>query len=225
VIAKRDDWARLAIEHLLDLVAHHPPGRGPGWVSGYETAHRLAGWTFALPLLRSALEPGELRCLDDAFVRQCAFVAARPSRYSSANNHRICELVGLLAGARIGAPGPEWGRLWRELESEVGRQTYVDGGSREQAAGYFLYVLELLWVAGLLAQSVDWPLGRLEERLEAMLNWLAAVADDNGEPPPIGDDAEDRMLRLQYFEPRRAAAVTANAMLLHSRKSSAESTA
>jgi hypothetical protein len=40
-----------------------------------------------------------------------------------------------------------------------------------------------------------------------MLGWLHATADDAGEPPAFGDDAEDRGLRLEYFEPRRAAAI------------------
>jgi hypothetical protein len=40
-----------------------------------------------------------------------------------------------------------------------------------------------------------------------MLGWLQAVADPAGEPPPFGDDAEDRILRLDYFEPRRAALI------------------
>ncbi|MGI8886637.1 MAG: alginate lyase family protein [Gaiellaceae bacterium] len=208
-LAGRNDWARLAGEHLLDWTVRNPPARGPGWSSGYETAHRLVGWTFAMPLVQSALEPSELARLDEAFTRQCDFLAARPSRFSSANNHRIAELVGLLAAARLDAAGLEWAPLWRELEQQVDRQTYADGGSREQAGGYFLYVLELLGVAAILARSAEKPLGRLKPRLEAMLEWLAAVANDEGEPPPVGDDAEDRMLRLEYFEPRRASVISA----------------
>jgi len=216
-LSDREDWARLAVEHMLDWTVRNPPARGPGWNSGYETAHRLVGWTFTVPLVRSALEPSELARLDEAFTRQCEFVAVRPSRFSSENNHRIAELVGLLAAARLDAAGLEWEPLWRELEKQVERQTYADGGSREQAAGYFLYVLELLGVAGLLARSAERPLGRLEARLEAMLEWLAAVADDEGEPPPVGDDAEDRMLRLEYFEPRRASLIAARVRALVSR--------
>ena len=207
MLAEREDWTRLAVDHLLHWVQCNPPTKGPAWISGYETAHRLAGWTFALPLLRPAITSRELACLDDAFLRQCGFVAARPSRFSSANNHRICELVGLLAAARIGAADLRWNELWRDLEREAERQTYDDGGSREQASGYFLYVLELLWVAGVLAQSAGRSLGRVEERLDAMLEWLDLVADDQGEPPPVGDDAEDRMLRLEYFQPRSATAI------------------
>jgi Heparinase II/III-like protein/Heparinase II/III N-terminus len=219
MLAEREDWARLAIQHLLEWATRNRPARGPGWSSGFETSHRLVGWTFALPLLRPAITAGELTRLDESFVRQWGFVAARPSRFSSANNHRIAEIVGLLAANRIAA-GPEWERLWRELEQQVEQQTYRDGGSREQAAGYFLYVLELLWVAGVLAKSAGESLGRLEERLEAMLGWLEAVADDDGEPPPVGDDAEDRALRLEYFEPRRADAISDRVRALLGRSSS-----
>ncbi|HSP71890.1 MAG TPA: heparinase II/III-family protein, partial [Gaiellaceae bacterium] len=100
---------------------------------------------------------------------------------------------------------------WRELEHQALLQTCADGGSREQAAGYFLYALEILTVAGLLASGRERRLGRVEERLEAMLSWLSATAGADGEPPPVGDDAEDRVLRDDYFAPRRADALAARA--------------
>jgi hypothetical protein len=201
----RRDWGSLAAQHLLGWVEQNPPDRaGPGWMSGYETAHRLVGWTFAVPLLRPWLSADEQRRLGESFASQSLFTALRPSRFSSANNHRLAELTGLLAAATLGSTDLSWGPLWQELEVEVTRQTYADGGSREQASAYFLYVLDIVFVAMSLATATRRPLGRLEERLAAMLDWLAAVADAAGDPPPVGDDAEDRMLRVDYFARPRA---------------------
>jgi hypothetical protein len=46
------------------------------------------------------------------------------------------------------------------------------------------------------------------ERAAAMLTWLHALADGEGELPDVGDDAEDRFLRVPYFDRRRAADVS-----------------
>jgi hypothetical protein len=200
-------WAEAALAQLVDWIDRNPPGSSPGWSSGYEVAHRLVGWAFSIPLLTDHVPGAALEAVSCSYVEQAAFVAQRPSRYSSANNHRLAELAGLLAAARLGAVELKWDALWSELEAETVRQTFADGGSREQASGYFLYVLEILYVAALLARSEGRPLGRVAERMEEMLGWLAAVADAEGEPPFVGDDAEDRLLRLEYFEPRRAAAL------------------
>jgi hypothetical protein len=202
-LAEREDWARLCAEQLLDWIERRPRRT---WESGYEASHRLVGWTWTVPFLRDALSPAELDRIGDSYAAQAAFTAARPSLYSSANNHRLAELVGLLAACVVGA-NDGWESLWDELEDQVARQTYADGASREQAGGYFLYVLEILWVAAVFARTTSRGLGRLEERLRAMLDWLGQVADADGEPPPFGDDAEDRFLRPDYFEGRRAAAI------------------
>jgi uncharacterized heparinase superfamily protein len=210
----RREWSEIAAAQLLDWIERNPPGNGPGWSSGYETAHRLVGWAFAFPFLADHAGSNALDLISRSYAAQAAFASERPSRYSSANNHRLAELAGLLAAVRLGALELPWDELWRELEDEADRQTYSDGGSREQAAGYFLYVLEILWTAAFIARSAGRPLGRLTERLNAMLSWLAAVADEAGEPPRFGDDAEDRFLRLDYFEPRRAAAIAVRVRML-----------
>ena len=202
--AAQDDWRRLAADHILHWIARNPARNGPGWRSGYESSHRLLGWAFSVPLLTDTLRSDELARVNSSYAAQANFVAARPSRYSSANNHRLAELVGLLAASVVGFTGVSWRSLWTELEDEVVRQTYGDGGSREQAAGYFLYVLEILWCAAVLAVGRGEELGRLNERFHAMLAWLTGVARPDLEPPAMGDDAEDRMLRPDYFEERRA---------------------
>lgn len=206
-LAGRGDWAELCIAQALDWSGRNPPRTGIAWVSAYEAAHRLVSWAFAIPLVADVASPAQLAGLSATFAEHRRFVAARPSRYSSANNHRLAELAGLLAASLLTPDTPGWDPLWAELEHEAARQTYADGGSCEQAAGYFLYALEILWVAGLLARGAGRDLEGLAERLRAMLEWLAAVADGDGEPPPLGDDAEDRFLRPDYFEPRRAAAL------------------
>jgi hypothetical protein len=206
VVAERPEWRRLAGEQMLDWVESNPFDQRPAWSSGYETAHRLIGWAWTLPLIWEDLSEEERGRLWESYALQVEYVRTTPSLYSSANNHRIMELVGLYAASALGASLPSE-EIWSDLEHEVERQTYPDGGSREQASGYFLYVLEALWVAAVMRDASDRPLGAIEERLRAMLGWLAATRDSTGEPPPFGDDAEDRAIRLRYFAPRRGAEI------------------
>ncbi len=200
--ANRPEWARLALDQMLDWIARQPVGNA--FDTGYEAAHRLVTWTWTLPFAFASASDTERSEIVDAFAAAAAGVRERPSLYSSANNHRLAELAGLLACEAVTAERAGWASLWSSFEAEVARQTFADGGSREQAGGYFLYVLEIIWVAALLAHAVGQDLDGLAPRVEAMLGWLDAVAGEDGEPPRVGDDAEDRFVRVDYFGRRNA---------------------
>ena len=204
-LADRPDWREVAVSQLRTWIAANPrKAGGPGWSSAYETAHRLVQWAWSVPLLARSLDRAARESIERAYAQQARFVATRPSRYSSANNHRIAEIVGLLHSEALTGDPAGWRRRWGELEHHAACQMYPDGGSREQAAGYFLYVLEMLWVAGMLARSLGQELGTLSEQLRRRVAWAAAAGDADFEPPAFGDDAEDRILRLEYFQRRRA---------------------
>jgi hypothetical protein len=207
-LAARRDWADICIEQLERWAELERPGAGPGWASAYEVACRLVTWAWAVPLISEFADPSVLGRLESSFLEQARFVERRPSRYSSENNHRLVELVGLLSVALLTGDQDALERVRAELERQADRQTFADGGSREQAGGYFLYVLETLWVAGITLRAANRPLGSLEERLDAMLGWLRATSTPDGEPPAVGDDAEDRLVRLDYSDPRRASAIS-----------------
>jgi hypothetical protein len=215
----REDWAEVCLAQLESWIASNPPRRGPGWTSGYETSHRLVSWAWAVPLLSERAPASVLTRITDSYLEQAAFVARSPSRFSSANNHRLMELLGLLTGLALTEERVGWEGLWAELERESFAQTYADGGSREQASGYFLYVLEILSLAAFVASSVGRPTGTVATTLGSMLSWHEAIAGAGGELPPVGDDAEDRPLRLPYFARPHGALVAARAKAVTSNDS------
>ena len=208
---ERADWAALCLAQLESWIEENPPRDGVGWSSGYETAHRLVSWALAVPLVADRASEPLLERITESYVEQTRFVAASPSRFSSANNHRLMELLGLLAASLLSGHDTGRDEIWRELQRESALQTFADGGSREQAAGYFLYVLEILSLAAFMGREAGADAGPLDRTLASMLDWYASMAGVDGELPAVGDDAEDRPLRVAYFSPRRASLVAARA--------------
>lgn len=198
---------RLCIDQVLDWISRRP-APDEGAAAAYEAAHRVVGWSWALPFAATEAAPSELAHISAALAADASLARAQPSLYSSANNHRLAELAGLIAFEAI-TDRSGWGEVWAEFERQFLRQTFADGGSREQASGYFLYVLEIVWVAALYAHAVGQKLGRVADRAEAALDWLDAIAGADGEPPAVGDDAEDRFMRVDYFRPRQASLLAA----------------
>src|SRR5690606_40633621 len=92
-----------------------------------------------------------------SIYRHCYFVMHHLSTYpSSANNHLIGELAGVLAAC---CTWPCWpsSAVWRRdaldgLEREIRRQTYADGVNKEQTTSYQQFVASLFIVAGLAAR-------------------------------------------------------------------------
>ena len=179
---------------------------GPNWTSSLELALRLINWSCAWHLLGGdeAVVFGDRD--GEAFkarwlsaVRQhCHFIAGHLSLYSSANNHLLGELLGLLIGATTWPCWPE-SKRWRRraqqgFEHQALLQNTVDGVNREQAIWYQHEVADMMLLAGLTARangagfsSAFWS------RLEAMLDFIVSCMDVGGHVPAFGD-ADDAVI-------------------------------
>ena len=182
---------------------------GPNWTSSLEHAVRLLNWSVAWQLLDGTDSPlfagatGEafrLRWLDSIY-RHCHFIAGHFSKHSSANNHLFGEYSGLFIGALM---WPCWDASahWLEtaragLEKEALKQNAPDGVNREQAVWYQHEVADMMLLCGLAGKangtdfSADWW-----TRLEAMLEFIAALMDVGGKVPMIGDSDDAVMVRF-----------------------------
>jgi uncharacterized heparinase superfamily protein len=204
LIAASDDERaqRTALAIISSWGTANPPYRGVNWRSTIEIALRLV----SLTLLLAALTPTSLSVEQRTMMRRlivahARFLAAFPSLYSSANNHRIAEGLGLfLAGVLMAdvAEAPTWRKTGRRiLEAEGERQIYSDGVGAEQSPTYQAFSMELLALGARLAQDLNEPLNqKVIERLALGAEFLACVADNNGAVPAIGDDDEGRVIAL-----------------------------
>lgn len=185
-----------------------PHLHGPNWTSSLELAIRLMNWSFVWQLIggaESALWEGrEGRALREEWLRSvflhARFIRGHLSRFSSANNHLLGELAGLVVASRT---WPYWGALERDgafarraLIEESLKQNAPDGVNREQSVFYQCFVLDLLLPAGLaVADTAPMP-DAWWERIERMLEFLAAVTDSAGNVPMVGDADGGAVLEL-----------------------------
>jgi hypothetical protein len=187
-------------------IAQCPYMMGPNWASSLELALRLTNWSCAWHLLdgdRSVLfqdeHGGEFKARWLAAVRQhCHFIAGHLSLYSSANNHLLGELLGLLIGSTTWPCWPESAR-WRAqalhaFSEQALLQNNADGVNREQAIWYQHEVADMMLLGGLTAAANGHDFGAaFWGRLEAMLDFLASCMDAGGDVPAIGD-ADDAVI-------------------------------
>lgn len=204
-------------------MAANPPWRGVHWTSGIEIALRIVSVTLLIASKGDTATKAEDRSdLLRFLYAHAAWLARFPSLHSSANNHRVAEGLGLfLAGLVLPASAQTrtYAREGRDiLETEAALQILPDGVGAEQSPTYQAFTMEMLAFGQLVARALSRPLAPVvDERLRRGAAFLAALQDDAGRVPAIGDDDEGRLVTCAgQGEPLYAASVAhAVAGLLH----------
>ncbi|MFE1903994.1 alginate lyase family protein [Streptomyces gardneri] len=189
-------YAERVAEHLRSWWAANAPLRGVHWTSGIELGIRLLSWVWVRRLLdgwpgAAGLFEGNPVALRQIWHHQ-RWLAAFPSRGSSANNHVIAEAAGQLAAACAFGWFPSSAR-WRadalrSLERQLRANTFGSGLNRELATEYHGLVLELGLAAVAEADAAGVPVpSTVRLVLLRMTDALAAVVDDRLRPPRQGD--------------------------------------
>ncbi|KUF16744.1 heparinase II/III family protein [Streptomyces silvensis] len=189
-------YAERVAEHLRSWWAANPPLRGVHWISGIELGIRLLSWVWIRRLLDGW--PGAASLFEDNPVARTQiwhhqrWLAAFPSRGSSANNHVVAEAAGQFAAACAFGWFPASGR-WRadalrSLERQLRNNTFRSGLNRELATEYHGLVLELGLAALAEADAARVPVpASVRLVLLRMCDALAAVVDNRLRPPRQGD--------------------------------------
>jgi heparinase II/III-like protein len=196
-------FANAVAEQLDSWLSQNPFGMGMNWRSGLELGIRLINWVWAIDLIKeSGAISDELhyRFLDSA-VRHIWEIDRKYSRGSSANNHLIGEAAGVFIAAsyfgNLKHANRGQKKSWEILNHEIINQTYPDGGTKEQAFGYHLFVLQFFCVAGIIARKtgLDFPKSYWN-RLEKMFDFLAVLNQGSEQNPAFGDGDDGYVLDL-----------------------------
>ncbi|MFK3731394.1 alginate lyase family protein [Streptomyces sp. NPDC088090] len=189
-------YAERVAAHLRSWWSANAPLRGVHWTSGIELGIRLLSWVWIRRLLDGW--PGAAGLFEEnpVALRQIwhhqRWLAAFPSRGSSANNHVIAEAAGQFAAACAFGWFPASAR-WRaealrSLERQLRANTFGSGLNRELATEYHGLVLELGLAAVAEADRAGVPVPRTVRLvLLRMTDALAAVVDGRLRPPRQGD--------------------------------------
>ena len=198
---------------LRGWMAANPPFKGVNWGSGVEGAHRVASLLAALAFARP--ETAEDYLAVRRFLAAHAFWISRyPSRFSSANNHRVAELsarflIGLSAPWLVSSA--KLAKLKQQLEREIMRQFCEDGVGAEQSPAYAALSLEWFTLVALEAEADGRSFSSaFRQRAAAASDALAWLIDGDGRAPLIGDADNSRVLASGLApEPRFVASVVA----------------
>ncbi|GGY69880.1 hypothetical protein GCM10010300_11360 [Streptomyces olivaceoviridis] len=195
-ITGNERYAERVAGHLRSWWAANPPLRGVHWTSGIELGIRLLSWVWVRRLLdgwpgAAGLFEGDPVALNQIWHHQ-RWLAAFPSRGSSANNHVIAEAAGQFAAACAFGWFPSSAR-WRadalrSLQRHLRGNTFPSGLNRELASEYHGLVLELGLAAVAEADAAGVPVpASVRLVLLRMTDALAAVVDGRLRPPRQGD--------------------------------------
>ncbi|MBL9144224.1 MAG: heparinase II/III family protein [Verrucomicrobiaceae bacterium] len=194
------DAARTAQIWLEDWVERNPVGRGINWTSPLEAALRLMNFAWFDALVHACGQEhlsSRQRVLAERIVPVHALWVHRYRSFgSSANNHLLGELVGLLHAVKrwpsLEADVGSADSLWKEIATCVMNQFAPDGGNREQALHYHLFAWEMAWHACTLMSAHD---AHVTERLRRAAEFFVRMVHPL-EPWDYGDSDDAQVLPI-----------------------------
>jgi Heparinase II/III-like protein/Heparinase II/III N-terminus len=196
-------YARAVLDQIESWMRQCPFGTGMQWRSPLEIGIRLINWAWALELIapsRLFINRRQEQIIAVAW-RHIWEITRKYSQYSSANNHLIGEAAAVYIGCSYFTclkDASRWRRTARDiLVREIFEQTYDDGGTREQAFDYHLFVLQFFLAAGLAGRNSgdEFPC-EFWLRLEKMCECVSALVQGGDQPPMFGDADDGYVLDL-----------------------------
>ncbi len=199
-IDRNQEVLQTAQAWVEDWLERNPVGHGVNWTSALEVALRLMNFTWLDALVEAAGSDG-MRQKQAVLARRVVpahalWVARYKSFGSSANNHLLGELAGLLHAvkrwpaleAKVGTAN----EIWDGIADCVLKQFAPDGGNKEQALHYHLFAWEMAWHARrLMVVHREDVTQRLRSAAEFFVRMLHPV-----EPWDFGDSDDAEVLPL-----------------------------
>ncbi|MDE1900767.1 MAG: alginate lyase family protein [Alphaproteobacteria bacterium] len=219
---KRNDaaLAQLCLSHIESWIDNNPPFLGVNWASGIELTLRLVSILTVTSLIGAQASRAARAKIWATLRTHGRWLARYPSRYSSANNHRLAEGLGLFMLGALCPHFPE-AAAWKETGWDILRDgarhlILPDGAGAEQSTAYAAFSLEMLLAGFYVARhtGIDIPADYTGKIVlgGGYLRWLT---DKNGNQPRIGDG--DDACVFGTYRPDYVASVAACAAAVTSR--------
>ncbi len=205
--------ATFCANEIESWIDRNPPYLGINWASGIELALRVISIMIVMTLLTEHITAAQRIKIWKTIEAHALWIERYPSRYSSANNHKAAEGLGLFL---IGALCPALARAghwkkqgWKMLCESAHDLILPDGTGAEQAISYTAFILDILMFGKRIAETSVRAHGETQVtspykknlipdyysgRLALCSEYLRWCTDMNGTYPRIGDDDEGKVL-------------------------------
>jgi uncharacterized heparinase superfamily protein len=192
---KTDDvhLAQLCANHIESWIDANPFATGVAWASGIELAVRVVSMVVVSTLVGQHFTAQQRAKVWATLEAHGIWLQRFPSLYSSANNHRIAEGLGLLTLGAL-CPSLRQAAAWRDAGWSVLcdasiQQILADGVGAEQSIGYTGVVVEMLLLGLVIAKATEQAVpDSYVRQIGAAGEWLRWCTDQAGNLPRIGDD-------------------------------------
>lgn len=196
-------YAHTACALIKDWIDKNPVGLGVNWCSHLEVAMRGISWLWTMPFLLSWEELDEdfLQLWLRSIAQHYYHLSKNLSKFTDPTNHLIGETTALwmlsLCFSELPDADKQVERSLGILLGELERQTTPDGVNKEQATSYHRFVLDFYLQIVALSHRVGEPIpATAKQRIEAMLDFAAALAGKHGRAPMIGDSDDARAIPM-----------------------------
>lgn len=205
---KREELIKEFICQSLDFIALNPIGMGVQWLTSMDVALRAVNWVVALDIFVQLDEKGLIdeeikKDLQNYLFNHLEFVNQhREYRAGHTNNHYLANVAGMAIVSSYFTKVRQ-GKIFfdfsvKELEKEVFKQFFDDGGNFEGSTCYHVLATELvLWASAFILhhKSNIFSKEYLSRISNAFHLWKLLEKPD-GKMPQIGDNDSGRTLRI-----------------------------
>ena len=148
-LSKDDEAIDFVFQTISDYLESDRVGYGARWGSSIEAAYQSLSLLILSSIFKDKMEKSNLITLTKrAVTARSNFILRFPSSHTSANNHRLAELVALIiTHANTIANRQDLQKLSQELEDRIYEQFDYEGMNCELAFDYHLSSLDLLLAA------------------------------------------------------------------------------
>lgn len=198
-----EKYKEFVIETIEQWIAENPYMIGINWTSCLELALRIISWYFSLSFIagRSAISEDALQNISKSVYMQAFHIFHNPSLYSSANNHLIGEMTGIVCAAAFLKNVKEV-EHWRDkaleiLERETDKQVYPDGVGVEQAPFYQVHTVDYYLLSGFLMKEMRLAVPDAYINLIVRsAQFFESIMNVKKEIPHIGDEDGSRAIQF-----------------------------
>lgn len=191
-----------------DWIQQNTPDYGVNWACSMDIAIRAVNWLWGYAFFQSSpvIDDGFRFAFYKSLLSHGRHIKGNLERTATfTGNHYLADIVGLIY-LGILLPELKEAQSWRdfglkELEREMFKQVYPDGGNYEASTSYHRLVTELFLSATLLARLNGHNFSEAYmRRLEAMLEFILQITKPDGTVPIVGDQDNGRLHRLKVWE-------------------------